>query len=173
MNKALPQDLAGGELGHLGWWYLALGVFAIDHLIKLAVEIAFPFGERVPIFSFFNLVYALNADVLVSFLAYANAWQRYFLIACTLYLSLWLGARLLRFMPGLQAAAYSLILGGTLSNAVDGVVQGYVVDYLDVQWATSNLPAFNVADLSITCGLVLLMATALRRCVGKIMRPRG
>ncbi|MGA7988253.1 MAG: signal peptidase II [Candidatus Dormiibacterota bacterium] len=46
-----------------------------------------------------------------------------------------------------------MILGGALSNGVDRLVQGYVVDFIDFHW----WPVFNVADSSIVIAIVVLL----------------
>ncbi|MFW0873394.1 signal peptidase II [Rhodococcoides corynebacterioides] len=61
------------------------------------------------------------------------------------------------------ALGLGLILGGALGNLVDrffrspGPLQGHVVDFVSVGW----WPVFNVADSSIVCGAVLLVALSL------------
>lgn len=63
------------------------------------------------------------------------------------------------------AVAVGMILGGAVGNLVDrafragdgGVMGGAVVDFIDLQW----YPIFNVADIGVVCGaLLLLVATA-------------
>ncbi|MBU1118644.1 signal peptidase II [Patescibacteria group bacterium] len=52
------------------------------------------------------------------------------------------------------AVIVSCIAGGALSNIVDRVTLGYVTDYLGVLiW-----PVFNIADVAIVCGVLLLGA---------------
>lgn len=46
------------------------------------------------------------------------------------------------------------IYGGGLGNMIDRVRFGYVVDMLDTVFV--NFPVFNVADIFITCGSILL-----------------
>jgi len=49
--------------------------------------------------------------------------------------------------------AYGLILGGAFSNLYDRLVYGYVIDYIDLKiW-----PVFNLADSTITVGVVVLL----------------
>lgn len=62
----------------------------------------------------------------------------------------------------------ALVLGGALGNAVDRVLRGYVIDFIDwhwfdPQWLRPNLhwPTFNVADSGISVGLVLLFLDML------------
>ena len=56
-----------------------------------------------------------------------------------------------------------LVLGGALGNLVDrafrdgsGFLGGAVIDFIDLQW----WPVFNVADMAVTIGGVLLVLTA-------------
>lgn len=53
------------------------------------------------------------------------------------------------------------LLGGILGNAIDRVVHGAVVDFLDVHWGTWHFPTFNVADSCITIGAFLLALDTL------------
>lgn len=47
-----------------------------------------------------------------------------------------------------------LLAGGALGNLIDRVREGYVTDFIDPpRW-----PAFNVADIEITLGVILLVA---------------
>ena len=52
----------------------------------------------------------------------------------------------------LQMFLYGAIVGGGIGNLVDRLVHGFVVDFI-VLWP---FPIFNVADVGITVGLVLL-----------------
>ena len=48
---------------------------------------------------------------------------------------------------------FSVVLGGAISNLIDRMRLGYVVDFIDFQvW-----PVFNIADSAISVGMVLLL----------------
>lgn len=48
--------------------------------------------------------------------------------------------------------ALSLLMGGTLGNLIDRLRFGYVIDFLDIAiW-----PIFNVADMAITAGVIII-----------------
>lgn len=56
--------------------------------------------------------------------------------------------------------AYSvpLIVSGAVGNLVDRVRLGYVVDFIRFHWANSwDYPTFNVADITITIGVAMLI----------------
>lgn len=61
------------------------------------------------------------------------------------------GALLVRFALGLQ-------LGGAMGNLIDRIRQGYVVDFLHLEY----WPVSNVADICIVSGVVLLGFEMLR-----------
>jgi signal peptidase II len=60
--------------------------------------------------------------------------------------------------------AVGLIVGGAVGNLLDrlfrapGWLRGGVIDFIDVQW----WPIFNVADIAVTVGGVLLILSTLR-----------
>jgi signal peptidase II len=59
--------------------------------------------------------------------------------------------------PGLWIAT-GLLAGGAFGNLIDRVLEGEVTDYIDVlSW-----PAFNIADVAITVGIVLFALIYLR-----------
>jgi len=60
--------------------------------------------------------------------------------------------------PRLWLAA-GLLIGGALGNLADRVRDGAVTDFID----PPNWPAFNLADVAITVGVVLLLITYLRQ----------
>ena len=62
--------------------------------------------------------------------------------------------------------ALALILGGALGNAIDRLLYGHVIDFLQFHWGGWAFPSFNVADSAITLGAVLLIVDELRRVRG-------
>ena len=54
-----------------------------------------------------------------------------------------------------QAIGVGLIAAGGIGNAIDRFDLGYVVDFIDFTFI--DFPVFNVADIGVTCGLVVLI----------------
>jgi len=140
-------------------------VLMLDVTSKAAISTLMTYGASIPLTGYFNLVHARNTGAAFSFLANAGGWQRYFFITLAFVVSMWLALELRKQLPTLSAWAYSLILGGALGNAIDRLLRGYVVDYLDFHWSGWHWPAFNVADIGIVCGAVLLVVESLRPTV--------
>ena len=64
--------------------------------------------------------------------------------------------------------ALALVLGGAVGNAIDRVLRGYVIDFIDWHWfdplwmrPSLHWPTFNLADSGITVGLVMLFLEML------------
>jgi len=57
--------------------------------------------------------------------------------------------------------ALALVLGGALGNAIDRLLRGYVIDFIDWHWRDLHWPTFNIADAGISVGLVLLFLDML------------
>jgi len=59
--------------------------------------------------------------------------------------------------------ALALVLGGAVGNALDRLLRGYVIDFIDPGWLRPALhwPTFNVADSGITVGLAMLFLEML------------
>ena len=51
--------------------------------------------------------------------------------------------------------SYSFILGGTIGNGIDRIIQGYVIDFINLNFI--NFPVFNIADISINIGFILII----------------
>ena len=49
----------------------------------------------------------------------------------------------------------SFILGGTFGNGIDRIIRGYVIDFININ--IINFPVFNIADVSINIGFILLI----------------
>lgn len=57
---------------------------------------------------------------------------------------------------------YGLILGGAIGNFIDRIVYGYVIDFIDIDIFEWNYPIFNLADMFIVVGVILVMIDAWR-----------
>ena len=50
---------------------------------------------------------------------------------------------------------FILILSGSIGNLIDRVFRGYVIDFIDIN--LFNFPNFNIADISIVIGVIILL----------------
>lgn len=142
-----------------GFWFLA------DQLSKYAVLYGAGLLERgvievAPPYLVFRLGY--NTGINFGLLAGAPGATRWILIAIALAITAWLiwWARtgLTRPIALISAGA---VIGGALGNALDRVLVGAVVDFLNMSCCGIQNPyAFNVADIGIVAGAVGLLIFA-------------
>ena len=66
-----------------------------------------------------------------------------------------------RAQHALERAGLALVVGGALGNIIDRLRQGAVTDFLDFYWRDWHWPTFNVADICITLGAVLILFASL------------
>lgn len=138
-------------------------IVLLDLAIKHAVMGTMAYGTSIAITPFFNFVHVWNTGAAFSLFADGSGWQRYVLSALGIGVSGFLAWLLLRGVSDrLEAAAYTLIMGGALGNVADRVVRGFVVDYLDFYWRGWHWPAFNLADIAITLGALFLVVSSFR-----------
>ncbi|MBY0345903.1 MAG: signal peptidase II [Neisseriaceae bacterium] len=138
-----------------------MGIFIcilFDQISKFYFENQLYYREVVPIIPhFFNVTLAYNPGAAFSFLADAGGWQKYFFFCLALGVSLYLGILIFkRKLNVLMTYAASLIISGALGNAIDRVIHGHVIDFLDFYINSSHWPAFNLADSFIFIGAVLM-----------------
>ena len=147
-----------------GWLLLAAAVVAIDQWLKWLITSNYLLGDSTFVTGFFNIVRAHNTGAAFSFLAGGGGWQRWLFVGIAVAATVLIVWQL-RKHPQQKLFCFSLasILGGAIGNVVDRLQHGYVVDFLDFYWGASHFPAFNVADMGITLGAVLLILDEILR----------
>lgn len=113
--------------------------------------------EVLPPFLTFHM--AWNNGINFGLFSSDSPWTRWILIGIALLICIGVLYWVHREAPrhaGLLAAG--LVIGGALGNVVDRVLYGAVADFVNMSCCGLNNPfAFNVADVSIFLGVVLLV----------------
>lgn len=150
--------------GFWGWLLIAAAIVVGDQVTKQYIANTLFYAERWPILPFFDFTLLYNPGAAFSFLANEAGWQRWFFTAVAIIATV-LIVYMLRKNPQqkLFCAALTLILGGALGNVIDRVWHAHVIDFLLFHWRDWYFPAFNVADIAITCGAVLLIVDEFLR----------
>lgn len=136
----------------------AVLLVAVDQLIKWwATEVLQPMGAMTLLPGVVELRYYLNDGMAFSMLSGRQG----LLIAVTSIVLIGVLFMLVRRkMHPMERVAWTLILGGGVGNLIDRVLNGVVVDYVNVLFV--DFAVFNFADMCITGGVILLMVWVLR-----------
>ena len=60
-----------------------------------------------------------------------------------------------KIFKSIDLYSYSFILGGTIGNGIDRIFKGFVIDFINLN--IINFPVFNIADISINIGFIILL----------------
>ena len=149
---------------HALWFGLSAFVVLADQITKLLVVDALTLYQRIPVLPIFDLVRLHNTGAAFSFLSDASGWQNWLFLAVAIIVSAIIGWWLLtlpREGRNVLAIGLALILGGAIGNVIDRALYGYVVDFLLFYYKEWSYPAFNIADLAITGGVILVLYDGL------------
>lgn len=149
---------------------LAIATLAADLASKAWAVRALAHGPIVAIQHRLNFVLAYNPNGAMGMLhdVPATARRAIFVgISVLAVIAIFEMARRSRPTQSILRTGLALVLGGALGNLVDRVRAGVVVDFIDVIYARSggierHWHTFNVADVAIVVGVLLLAYDAVR-----------
>ncbi len=142
---------------------VAIFVFVADQAAKVAVlwRAGHVASQSVSLTPFLDLTLRWNRGISFSLFAQGSHFGRAALLALALAAIGLLTWWLLRARSSLIAAGLGAIVGGALGNALDRMVHGAVVDFLDLHAFGRHFFVFNLADAAINVGVALLIVDLL------------
>ena len=143
---------------------IALSLFGCDHATKVAAQTSLAGGRTVNVVrGVLELEYAQNDDTAFSLLSHFGVPRVSALLigaaalALVSIVALWIASR--KRATRVQHVGFALVLAGALGNVVDRARHGYVVDFIHL----TRWPIFNVADVGVVAGVLLLTIASFTR----------
>ncbi len=132
---------------------IALLVF-LDRISKIAAVAAFGAGgTKEFLFGLFQFRYTENTGA--AFSSFADN-KSILIVFTALVIILCLFLLLTKKVKAkIPVVCLVMIVSGGIGNLIDRIAKGYVVDFIEPLFM--NFAVFNVADIFITCGAILLM----------------
>jgi signal peptidase II len=127
-----------------------VAVVGLDQGAKALVRHGLAVGDSDSVLPFVDLVHVRNPGVAFGFLAGGGALVLAITAAALIALVAFFARRPGRRLVWLPTG---LLLGGAVGNVIDRVRDGYVTDFVKLP----HWPAFNVADMAITVGVLALL----------------
>ena len=125
-------------------------VVGLDQLTKHTLGTWIRPGQVRHVIPGLKLVYERNTGVAFSFLAGTGALV--YVVTGVALVAL-VSFMLMRPGRGLLWLPTGMLVGGAVGNLIDRVARGAVIDFIKLP----HWPAFNVADMSITFGVIILV----------------
>ncbi len=132
-----------------------------DQLTKATALSLLSQGTAVPVLPGFNLALGFNDGASFGMMSGLMAGKPLLMAALTGALTVAFAVMAFRAQHPLERAGFAMVVGGAVGNIIDRVRQGAVTDFLDFYWRDWHWPTFNVADIAITLGAVLILAASI------------
>ena len=145
------------------WLFFISIIVFFDQWTKELVTQSLSLYERVPLTSYLDIILLHNSGAAFSMFDLDSGIQRWPLILISSLVSCVLVGWIIRYSlvnSFLLSIAYSFIAAGAIGNLIDRLNQGYVVDFIYFYYGQWSFAAFNIADSSITIGVVLFFMDA-------------
>ena len=153
---------------------ISAGIFILDQATKWVVKTNMRLHESISVIGdFFRLTYVENPGMAFGIRISDNVFFSVFTVIASLVILLYIFQ--LKERQIWARLAMTIILGGALGNLFDRIFRGQVVDFLDFEFFNIHIPAFqlfslqfpgyslerwpvfNVADIAVSVGMVLLL----------------
>ena len=139
---------------------IACILLMIDQFIKVCVRSNMKLFEEIKIIpKFFSIYYVENKGAAFSIFV---GWT--FILIIISFISLYVLDRYIKKeinFSKLKILSIGFIIGGIVGNLVDRIFYGSVIDYLSFNLFGYSAPIFNVADIGITVGSIILVISLL------------
>ncbi len=141
--------------------FYSLLVIILDQASKLMIKSRFNLHETYDALgSILRFVYVQNPGIAFGF-HFSHAWF-YAAFAAIASLALLIYLYRMRQARFVFRLALALILGGAIGNLIDRLAYGKVVDFIEIGFAEWRWPyIFNIADIGVTMGMVILIVLTL------------
>ena len=141
-------------------------VLLIDQIVKLLIKTNMNLNEEISIIpNFFSIQYLKNTGAAFSILE-----NQTILLAITSIICISVIIYYLKKEENLTTAMYlsfGLVLGGILGNLIDRIVYQGVMEFISFKIFNYNFHVFNIADIGITIGVLLLIIIYISRDIKK------
>lgn len=133
---------------------------SLDQFVKYIINIKMKLGDTIEVFDgIFSITYVQNRGA-----AWGNfSGKRLFLLILTILIlicAIYVYLKLLKLNEmKLLRICLVFLISGALGNIIDRILHGYVIDMFD--FCLINFPVFNVADIFITCSVILIVILLL------------
>ena len=145
------------NIGIINLLLILITFIFLDYATKLwALENLFIKYQSIKLTSFLSMTPVWNSGISFGFFQGSGEIGRYVFTIFALLVSIWLIFSSFK-MPRYSSLGFILIASGAIGNAIDRIIYGKVVDFIDFYIDDLHWPAFNLADTIIFIGAFLFL----------------
>ena len=140
------------------YFFLVLLIFILDRISKLWIISIFNSENNleIKISSFINLNLIWNKGIAFGLFSYGEKFEYNLLTGLIIIITVIMFWMIIK-TKGLEKYGFLLILGGALGNIFDRLYYSAVPDFIDIYYKNFHWFVFNVADIFITVGVLMLI----------------
>ena len=139
-------------------FFIVLIIFILDRLSKFVIiKLSEPLGElNLSITSNINFNLIWNDGIAFGLLSFNDNFYYNMITALIVLITLiiiWLAIK----SKGVEKLCFLIIIGGSLGNLYDRIYYSSVPDFIDISFNNFHWFIFNVADIFISIGVIILI----------------
>ena len=153
------QDMGNNMLKkNIFYFFLILFIFILDRISKLWIISIFNLENNleIKISSFINLNLIWNKGIAFGLFSYGEKFE-YNLLTGLIIMIIAIVFWMIIKTKGFEKYGFLMILGGALGNIFDRLYYSAVPDFIDIYYKNFHWFVFNVADIFITVGVLMLI----------------
>jgi len=159
LTRNHAQDMGNNMLKkNIFYFFFILFIFILDRISKLWIISIFNSENNleIKISSFINLNLIWNKGIAFGLFSYGEKFE-YNLLTGLIIMIIAIVFLMIIKTKGFEKYGFLMILGGALGNIFDRLYYSAVPDFIDIYYKNFHWFVFNVADIFITLGVLMLI----------------
>jgi len=132
----------------------------LDYISKKIIFVNIELNNFFPILPIMDFAHIHNYGI--AFGLFSGTLSSWLIIFCGLIITAIIYFMLIQTNNFVEKWGLTLIIAGAISNIMDRVINNYVLDFIYLHYSEFYWPAFNLADIYITLGVLIILYQAIR-----------
>ena len=138
----------------------------LDQFIKFLITYNMKVGNIITVIpNFFEIYYLQNKGA--AFSSFQGMRYLLILISLVIFIGLIKHIKNNNITKKVEIISLGFIMGGLVGNLIDRILYGYVIDYLSFTFFGYSFAVFNLADITIVIGTVILIISMIIEWISK------
>ena len=147
-------------------FFIFFVLVAFDLLSKKIVFDLIDLNTFIPLFFFLDLAHIHNFGV--AFGLFSGLISPWIIIILGLLIVTFIFYLMKSASNNFEEWSLLIIISGAISNIIDRIFNGYVIDFIYFHYKDFFWPAFNFADIYITIGIIMIIINIFRKTNNQI-----